>query len=305
MSIWANRGAGLTTQESSPSQDPHLFDARLQALCAHPRFDDALRHSVRSALAYFHANPVLHRNVKDVGRLILGVVALYLDATGGLTHRRLRTLSGQTGVVSAGTATAVLFRMRTIGYVVRDEGVGGGVARRYRPTPEMIQSFHDRMKIELDAAAMLVPEVAPISDRLGEPEVFRAVFTALGRESIVAASQPRAELEVLNRLSVRSAGILVLYDLLAAADDGVSPFGSPAEVVISVSALARKYEISRSHVLSLLRDLEMADFVCRAGRDGRWALRPALGDSLRKFFGVIYLGMAFVAAQASEALGEA
>lgn len=303
--MWANRGVGLTTLTTTAAADPDLFDARLQTLCAHPKFDDAMRHSVRAALAYFQINPLLHRNVKDVGRLILGVVALYLDATGGLTHRRLRTLSGQTGVISAGTATAVLFRMRAIGYVVRDEGGVGGVARRYRPTPEMIETFHDRMKIELDAAAMLMPQIAPITDRLGEPQVFAAVFTALGRESIVAASQPRAELDVLNRLAVRSAGMLVLYDLIAAADDGVSPFGGPCEVEISVSALARKYEISRSHVLSLLRDLEAADFVCRAGRDGLWALRPALSESLRKFFGVIYLGMAFVAAQAAEALGEA
>lgn len=302
--MWANRGARLTTPETSPASDPAQFDARLNVLCAHPQFDTAMRHSVRSALDYFHTNPVLHRNVKDVGRLILGVVALYLDATGGLTHRRLRTLSGQTGVISAGTATAVLFRMRTIGYVVRDEAGGAGVPRRYRPTPEMIQTFHDRMKIELDSAAMLVPEVAPICDRLGEPRVFAAVFTALGREAIVAASQPRAELDVLNRLAVRSAGMLVFYDLLAAADDGVGPFGGPGEVEISVSALARKYEISRSHVLSLLRDLEAAEFVRRAGRDGRWALLPALGESLRKFFGVVYLGMAFVAAQAAETLGE-
>lgn len=281
-----------------------LFEARLQGLCAHPRFDEAVRHSVRSALAYFHTNPLLHRNVKDIGRLILGVVALYLDATGGLTHRRLRALSGQTGVISAGTATAVLFRMRAIGYVVRDDVGGGGVMRRYRPTSEMIRTFHDRIKIELDAATMLFPDVGPVRDRLGEPKVFAAVFTALGREVITAASNPRAELDVINRLSVRSAGILVLYDLIATADDGEGALAKPAEFEISVSALARKYEISRSHVLSLLRDLEAADLVARVGRDGRWALQPALGAHLRAFFAVVYLGMDFVIAQARETLGE-
>ncbi|WP_304166059.1 hypothetical protein [Phenylobacterium aquaticum] len=282
------------------------FEARLDALPAHPRFEEAMRYSVRAALDYFHENPVLHRNIKDVGRLILGVVALSMDATGGLTHRRLRALSGRTGVISAGTATAVLFRMRTIGYVTRDEAGGGGLARRYRPTPDMTQAFRERMQIELDAAAILFPHVAPVRDRFGEPDMFRAVFKVLGEESIKAARDPRGDLDALNRLGTRSAGVLVLYDLLNAADvagGGRGPLGAPIELEVSVSALARKYEISRSHVLSLLRDLEAADFIARVGREGRWALRPALRPTLETFFGVIYLGMAHVALEAARDVG--
>lgn len=297
----AERGLELIPIERPVSAEVERFEARLRAVRAHPRLDEAMRFSVRSALDYFHENRLLHRNIKDVGRLILGTVALYLDATGGLTHRRLRTLSGQTGVISAGTATAVLFRMRAIGYVTRDEEGVSGVARRYRPTAEMTEAFRERMQIELDAAAILFPEVIPVRDRFSEAPMSRAVFAVLGAESIKAASQPRSDLDPLNRLATRSAGVLILYDLLHTADQNAgagSGFAAPVELEVSVSALARKYEVSRSHVLSLLRDMEAADFIRRVGRDGRWTLRPALRPMLTSFFGVIYLGMTHVAAEA-------
>lgn len=287
-------------QTSSP--DAEALEVRLGAMKAHPRIDEALRHSVSAALDYFHANQVMHRNVRDIGRLILGVVALYLDATGGLTHRRLRALSGQTGVISAGTATAVLFRMRAIGYVHREETGGSGLQRRYVPTPEMVRAFQDRLRFELEAAAMVIDGCGAILPRYEEPGVFRAVIAVMGRETMQAVRNPRPDLDALNRLSVRTAGLLVLFDIVHAADRPGAPFAAEAEVEVSVAALARRYEISRSHVLSILRDLSAADFLERLSSDGLWRIKPALRDALLTFFTVIYAGMAGVESEALAAL---
>lgn len=294
--------------EYGTSVDEGEIETLLPSIRANPAMDAAMRASVGGALAYFHENPVLHRNVRDVGRLILCFVALYLDATGGLTHRRLRALSGQTGVISAGTATAVLFRMRAIGYVDREEGSGTGVQRRYVPTPEMVETFRRRLRIELGSAALVVDGLNDVLARLDEPEVFRTLVAELGQEVIHAARNPRADLDPINKLSVRTAGILILWDIIRAAEQPGALFASEAEVEISVAALAKRYQVSRSHVLSILRDLSEAGYLERLSRDGLWLLKPELREALLTFFAIIYLGVGRVVGQAkvrlSEALGD-
>lgn len=291
--------------QDETSIDEAAIEALLPSVRVDPRMDAAMRSSVTGALDYFHENPVLHRNVRDVGRLILCFVALYLDATGGLTHRRLRAMSGQTGVISAGTATAVLFRMRAIGYVTREEDAGPGVQRRYAPTPEMVETFRRRLKIELGSAAIVMPGLRDILARLDEAEVFRALVAELGREVVHAARNPRSDLDPINRLSVRTAGVLILWDIVKSAERADAPFAAEAEVEISVAALARRYQVSRSHVLSILRDLSEAGFLERLSRDGLWRIRPALREALLTFFAIVYLGVARVTGQARLKLAEA
>lgn len=288
--------------EYGTSVDEDEIEALLPSLRADPRMDAAIRASVTGALAYFHEDPVLHRNVRDVGRLILCFVALYLHATGGLTHRRLRTLSGQTGVISAGTATAVLFRMRAIGYVTREEGAGPGLQRRYLPTPQMVETFRRRLEIEMGAASIVIDGLDDMLGRLDEPEVFEAMMAEMGRDVIHGAQNPRPDIDPINRLSVRTAGILLLWDIVKAGEQPGGLFGGEAEVEISVAALARRYQVSRSHVLSILRDLTEAGYLERLSRDGLWRLQPPLREALLTFFAIIYLGVARVTERAAARL---
>nr|QQZ50136.1 hypothetical protein JKL49_26830 [Phenylobacterium glaciei] len=138
-----------------------------------------MRSSVRGAVAYYDAAPALHRDVKDVSRFLLGVLALYLDATGGLTHRRLRELSGKSGILSAGTATAVLLRLQLIGYVTRTDAANGH-SRPYKPTPAMEAAFRGRMRIEFEALTHLTDETAEMLARFDEPAVFSMLMAMMG-----------------------------------------------------------------------------------------------------------------------------
>lgn len=280
-------------------------EPRIQAMRAEPRLGEAMRHSIRRALAYYDAAPVMHRNLKDVARFTLGVVALYLDATGGLTHRRLRELSGQTGIISAGTATALLLRLRLIGYVTTAEVLPSGATKLYRPTEPMIVAFRDRLRIELEASSLLDPRIGQVLDRLEEPEVFPTLMAVMGNDAINAARNPRPDAGAIDRLSMRTAGMLIIFHLLTEADDG-GVFPPVGEVEVSISDLARRYEVSRSHVLTVLRDAEGFGLVRRLS-EARWRLEPELGEVFRTFYAVLYLGVikGARAAQAALATGRA
>lgn len=271
---------------------------RIQAMRADPRIGAAMRHSVTRSVAYYDAALVMHRNLKDVSRFVLGVVALYLDATGGLTHRRLRELSGQTGIISTGTATALLLRLRLIGYVTPAEVLPNGAIRLYRPTAAMVTAFRDRLRIELEACVLIDPRISPVLERLDEPEVFPHLMAAMGADAINAARHPRPDTISIDKLSMRSAGMLIMFQLMQEADQGEA-FPPIGEAQVSVSSLARRYEVSRSHVLTILRDAEEMGLITRLG-EGRWRLEPALGEVFRTFYAVMYLGI-IKAARATQA----
>jgi len=271
---------------------------RIQAMRADPRIEAAMRHSVNRSMAYYDAAPVMHRNLKDVGRFVLGVVALYLDATGGLTHRRLRDLSGQTGLISTGAATALLLRLRLIGYVAPAETLPNGATRLYRPTSAMITAFRERFRIELEACAMIDPRIASVIERLDEPQVFPNLMAVLGADAINAARHPRPDAASIDRLALRTAGMLIMFHLMQSADQG-GAFPPVGEAQVSVSSLARRYEVSRSHVLTILREAEEMGLIVRLG-EGRWRLEPQLGEVFRTFYAVLYLG-AIKGARAAQA----
>ena len=262
---------------------------RLDAFLTRPGLDEAMRASASGALAYYDAAPALHRDIKDINRFLLGVLALYLDASGGLTHRRLRELSGKSGILSAGSATAVLLRLQLIGYVTRTDAANGH-SRPYKPTPAMQAAFRGRMRVEFQALTHVTDEIDEMLARFDEPEVFAMLMTMMGEQSMQAAGSPNPDIAAFNALSVRSAGLLILFDLMTKADTG-GAFPPVGEVELSVAAIARHYQVSRSHVLSVLRDIEAAGWIEKGPRDGAWILLPALGADIRIFYGITYLGL--------------
>ena len=275
-------------------------EPRIQAIRNDPRLDGAIRHSVLNSLAYYDRAPVMHRNLKDVGRFTLGVMALYLDATGGLTHRRLRDLSGQTGIISTGAATALLLRLRLIGYVTAAELLPNGATRLYRPTPAMVEAFRDRLRFELESAARLDPRIVDILDRLDEQEVFPTLMATLGADAAYAARHPREDAAAIDTLSMRLAGMLIMFQSMSDADRGEA-FPPQGEVNVSISGLARRYEVSRSHVLTILRDAETFGLIHKLD-EGRWRLEPAMSEVFKTFYAVIYLGIIKGARAAQAAL---
>src|SRR5438477_12980641 len=88
---WGRNAAGPPTAEA------------VAALRAHPRFPDAFRASIEGLVAVYRRNRLVGQVLNDRGRVIFGILALYLHYapdTGGLTASAMKALCVETGLCS-------------------------------------------------------------------------------------------------------------------------------------------------------------------------------------------------------------
>jgi hypothetical protein len=268
-----------------PAQD------RIDEMRGLPRFSEMIRVNARDFQAHFDNGLSIDRSVNDVGHYYMGILALYLDATGGLTHRRLRALCDRIGgAFSSGRATALLWQLRRIGYVTPATDYINGLKRLYVPTSEMRRAFRDHMRLTFRAALLVEPDVAPFLAMIDDPDVFRTYAAVLGEGALEAAANSDVPLKPVTDLWARSNGLLVLYSLVLASDDG-GTIPSLAPFPISVAALARRYGCSRSHILRLLREIERAGLMIRDTAGGTTRFTPFGRDLIHRFQAVGAAGM--------------
>lgn len=272
----------------------------LNEVATRPGFERALRHSVNAALALHDSDPVMHRNIKDVGRLMLGIVALYMDATGGLTHRRLRVVTGDVGLLSAGRATAILWQLQGIGYVVAESARMSGRSHRYIPTESMRRAFAARFRVELEAMAQIDPSIAPAVANIHSPTFFSGFIAEMGKLALDAVRNPQPALNPLSNYGERTAGMLVLYALLSAADTG-EHFPPVGPVSFSVPSLSKRFGVSRTHIRRLLRELEQVGYFRSGSIEGSGFLEAPLATALSEMLAFGYIGHAACAHVAFQA----
>jgi DNA-binding IclR family transcriptional regulator len=87
--------------------------------------------------------------------------------------------------------------------------------------------------------------------------------------------------------------------LAGQADDRTLPAGPLA---IPLAEIARNFQVSRTHVLRLLRDAETAGFLAREGAPDRLRFLPPLVDALQNMFATLFL---FMGGNACRAVAEA
>lgn len=282
--------SGLSRWDLAPGAD--ITNEAIAEILDHPRFGDALRHAASRSLALMDAHPAHHRAFDDIGNFVLGMLALYLDATSGLTHRKLRELCGEAGVLSTGRATAILLRLRMIGYV-RPQDDKQSRVRRYVPTDTMLAMFKARLRIEFEAIEKFEPEVGKLLAHFDEPEVFWMVCAGCGAFMYEAARSPRHEYDVLTAVGGRRSGMVMIFHLFLALDDG-GTFPRPGELNVNVAALAARLGTSRAHVLSLLRDFERAGYFTRGHPD---KIEPALANVFARYYAMAFGGSLCIAAR--------
>jgi hypothetical protein len=86
----------------------------------------------------------------------------------------------------------------------------------------------------------------------------------------------------------RNTGMLIVSTLVSVGepDDTVPP---RRPVQVSVSSLARRFAVSRPHVLKLLRDGAEEGLLTRSDADGRIAILPPLADAAQNIFATMFL----------------
>lgn len=163
---------------------------------------------------------------------------------------------------SPGRARALLSLLRLFGYVA-PAPTGD---RRYKllvPTDLLIESVRQRWGAMFAAMALVLPEAAAAHAGLARPEFLAALVRRMG-DAYRAGVRPLQFTPELGPFAERNAGLMILSSLVIAgeADDTMPPARS---VRLSISELARRFSVSRAHVLRLLRDAEADGLIERTG----------------------------------------
>ena len=252
-----------------------LDDDVVREVGAHPRRAAAVREMIRHGVELYEANRLLNAVVSDRGRFLVAAFALHLHdaAPGGLTPAALKAACVEHGVCSPGRTSALIALMRWAGYLT--PAAGGD--RRLIPTDKLLDLHRVRLSGQLGVAAGLSPHAARVLDRFGDDAmVYR--FVGAQAERFKRGFRLVDQAPVLLPFTERIGGVLILADL-ALADWPAE--GRPVD--LSVSALSRRFSVSRVHVNGVLREAAQGGLIVREGQSVRIA--PALVEALSGFFG--------------------
>jgi DNA-binding MarR family transcriptional regulator len=279
----------------------------IAALRARPGFAQAMRTSSIGLVAMYQGGHLLNWLMDDRGRLLFAYFALYFDASrdsadpsSGLTPTRMQTLVAELGICSPGRATAMLSLMRFSGYLALDTQVVDRRQRRLVATDKLRDLLRKRWCLHFGAMAPLFADGDAMVAALDDAAVTRGLIIAMA-ERFRAGFRFMTHAPELGLFGERNAGLFVLMSLIISgeADDTMPPAGP---VPMSMAALARRFRVSRPHVLKLIRDAADDGFIERVGQDGsRIVIRPRLAEATQVFFATMYLFFADCAREAMRA----
>jgi hypothetical protein len=243
--------------------------------------------------------------VNDRGRLIMGFLAMYLhysrdpdDPLSGFTASRLKQICVEQTICSAGRAEAMLVLMRLFGHVEPAPETGDRRLRLLQATEHLLSSFRQRWEVTLNAMSAILPEGRQATAVLHD-DAFTRAFVRNAWNQFATGFRLVNFVPETALFADRNSGFMIMFSLLCAGGSADSfPPGKP--VTISISALSRRFGVSRVHVRKLLRDAEDQKLIARdAGSEDRFVLLPRLRDAGLNFFCVMFL---FVAQCARDAL---
>jgi DNA-binding MarR family transcriptional regulator len=278
------------------------------ALRAQGGFAAALRASSHGVVRLYGSGRLLNWLMDDRGRVLFGYVALHLhysrnraDPSSGLTPTNMKAMCAELKVCSPGRVVAMLSLLRVAGYLAPDPEVIDRRQRRLVATEKLIAFLRERWRPHFEAMAPLFPDGAAMLATLDDPASTGPLVAAMVRH-FRAGFRFVTHAPDLSLFGERNAGMPILSSLIVAgrADDIVPP---SLPVRISIAALARRFGVSRPHVLKLIRDAAELGLIER--REGEHILmRPTLAEGAQNFFATVYLFFADCAREAREKMAK-
>jgi len=265
------------------SQVPHpLSDADISAVRRHPGFRAAVEAYAAANLARYHALGLVERwMVSDMGRASLSGAVVVLDALGRLTPATLMASQPVArGEVSRGRAR--LYLQRAVANGLIDPAERGAPLRgdtALSPTPRFQAVMTGILKVALEAAATLAPEVAPALGEIGRQEFVRRFAAHVGA---ITASRPDLFplASPVQLFQARDGGTRLLEGLVVRQSPGRERL--LLSCAYSHSALARASRCSRAHVIQLLQEGQARGFLRLNGR--ALTIAPELSDDAERYF---------------------
>lgn len=264
----------------------------LEAIAAvrrEPCFRQAAAAIAVSSIEYYQRHWLADRVLNDRGRFGIVLIIMFLHfsyragvASSGLTTARLREICVGADLCSGGRAESMLLMMRATGLVERAEE-SDRRARHYVPTPKLIAVHRQRQRQVLSALDILRGGTRYLDSIGSDDGAFYPQFVlALGRVFLAGYRIVHAAPE-LQKMIDRDAGLPLMMCVLLASPDYAALV--PEEMrPTGVAGLARRFDVTRTHVRSVLRDAESAGFLIRHDDTTPVTALPKLIDSMENFF---------------------
>ncbi len=260
---------------------PEISDETYATLCAEPFYPQAVRRFAANMLAAGDADLALDGILKDAGRNVAALCAVYLHVSGGLTLPRLKTLCAGFGLTSPGRARALLLYLRYLGYVGAPEARAKGEPAVYPAAQKLLLTWREHLRAVLDAVAVIEPQIRELIELFDTPGVFETYAALLAEEFLATAPHFEQNTPYFRIFMHRHAGIQIVHFLLAHAADEAFPPREP--IAVSLSALAQRFGVSRSHVRRLIEAAERDGLIQRCN-DGAVLWTPAGRAALDNVF---------------------
>lgn len=305
MTAGGERGRQLA-ELARPALGPEAFapGEAIGAVRSHPRFRDAVQRMLDGANELYDGNRLLNRIVNDRGRLIGGMIALYLHVCSvseadepGFTVRRFQAFCVERKLCSFGRARALLTLMCFAGYLAPAPSLSDRRQRRLVPTQQLIELQRRRWQYQFEAMALVSHQGSRALEVYDRPEFVLAFLRHLGA-TYTAGFRLLDYSPELSRLVESNAGLLLVMNLVLSAADGMTPDG--AAVPISVSALSARFGVARAHVRKLLTDAAAAGLVRRTDESTAVIVLPRCVDAVSNFLAALLALLAHCAGAAAE-----
>ena len=267
---------------------------RLAVLQDHPRFDEAMRLCAVNSIDMHSRGRVMGWLMSDRTLAVVALAAVCLDADmqaddlrSGLTPGRFKAFCVHNRVCSEGRAAAVLAFLRLSGHVEAEGHPADRRITRLRPSPKLLEMVRTRIRSQIEAASLICPEVAPAIAQLDNPEFERRLYIDF-LDKFISGMRLLAQAPQLRLFADRDVGVLVLLALSLDADaaDAMPPTGP---MKLSIAALARRFRVSRTHILRMVRDAEAAGLLTRIGEKGEQVcFSPQLREGLRNLIAAMF-----------------
>ena len=236
---------------------------------------------------------------KDAGHYVAAAWATYLHGSGDLTLPRLKEAGVASGFLSTGRTRNLLAYLVRERFIELVEPASAATPARYALTHVFTSVWREHLGAALRAACVLEPAAALILDRLDQPQVFAAFAQAQSGGLLQASVDVAADHPYIRIFLHRRAGNQVIWALTA---DGDGDFPGNDAVQVSISALARRFHVSRTHIRRMFEDAAGEGLV---SWDGRAVLiEETAREFIRWYYAAQILALLIAAARAVTLLAE-
>lgn len=231
-------------------------------ILAHPRFPVARTAMVEAMLALYEGDPFLNRLLLEIGRNVVFVTIMCLDAAYDEADRAtwptivaVTAAMAQFGIASPRRIADLVSRLVETGYIERVTAPRDARVRILRPAAKMVALDQDWLIAHYAPLQALFPDpgYGPIMNRDRE---FQRKQRLCAVSMFPVAAQVMARNQTMMGFMSREAGIMVVIKLLhLAGTDG------DTEREIDYSDIGTRFGVSRTQVRKLLEDAEAKGLV--------------------------------------------